>query len=52
MKTYKFELFTRAKNQEFITGSKTIEAPDYDSALKKLNKLDLPFHHFATVKTI
>ena len=53
MKTFKFEMFTRiSQGQEFTIGSKTIDAPNYDNALKEFNKLDLPFHHFALVKKI
>ena len=49
MKTFLFRFYIRTNGQEFNVGSKTITAKDYDSAVKTLNKLDLPFHHFATV---
>lgn len=53
MKQYKFNLFMRTRQgQEYNIGSKIIDAPDYDTALKTFNKMDLPFHHFAQVDEI
>lgn len=50
MKTYTFKMFIKTKQgQEFLTGVKVIDANNYDAALKIFNRLELPFHHFATV---
>ena len=53
MKQFIFNMYTRTnQGQEFNTGQKIIEAKNYDEAKKLFSKLDLPFHHFSTVKTI
>lgn len=53
MKKFLFTLFIRtAQGQEFIVGQKTIEAKNYDQAESIFNKMDLNFHHFATVKKL
>jgi hypothetical protein len=50
---YQFNLIIRTEQkQEFTIGFKLINALNYDEALKTLNKMDLPFHHFATVTII
>lgn len=54
MKKFKFTLIQKVftTNQEFVVGSKIIEAPNYDKALKIFNSLDLPFHTVSTVQKI
>jgi hypothetical protein len=52
MKKFIFLMFIRTKQgQEFNIGKKEIVAKDYDLASSIFNKLDLPFHHFTTVKS-
>ena len=46
-------MFIRTKQgQEFNIGNKEIVAKNYDSAASIFNKLDLPYHDFATVDII
>jgi hypothetical protein len=52
MKTFKYKFYFRTKQQEFVTGSKKIDAKNVDDANKKLLKFDLPFHTFSTVQII
>jgi hypothetical protein len=48
---FNFKLYIRTKQgQEFLINSLFIDAKNYDEAASKFNRLDLPFHHFATVK--
>jgi hypothetical protein len=48
---FNFKLYIRTKQgQEFLVNSLFIDAKNYDEAASKFNRLDLPFHHFATVK--
>ena len=47
-----FKFYTKVGRQEYSTGSKTIEAKNYDESVKKLNSLDLPMHTFSTVQEI
>ena len=50
MKTFIFKLFIRTNGQEFNICQYSVNAKDYDSAVKIFNAKDLPFHHFATVE--
>ena len=51
MKKFIFKMYIRTKQgQEFNVGKKEITAKNYDLASSIFNKLDLPFHHFATVE--
>jgi len=53
MKKFLFTLFIRtASKQELIVGQRTIDAKNYDQAESIFNKMDLNFHHFATVKKL
>ncbi len=54
MAKFKFTLIQKifSTNQEFIIGSKVIEAPNYDKALKIFNSLDVPMHTVTTVQKI
>ena len=48
---FNFKLYIRTKQgQEFLVNSLFIDAKNYDEAASKFNRLDLPFHSFATVK--
>jgi hypothetical protein len=48
MKTYAFRMYVKTNGQEFQVGRKIIKADDADKAIKLFNKLDLPFHSYAT----
>jgi hypothetical protein len=50
MKQFQYKFYIRTNNQEFNVGIKNIEAIDIDCANKKLNKLELPYHHYSTVE--
>lgn len=51
--TFIINMYIRtSQKQEFIVGSKTIQAADYDSAYKQFVRLDLPYHHFSTVNKV
>lgn len=52
-KHFNFKLYIRtSQGQEFLIKSLGIDADNYDLALKKFNSLELPFHHFSTVKQL
>jgi hypothetical protein len=50
MKQFQYKFYIRTNNQEFNVGIKNIEAINIDYANKKLNKLELPYHHYSTVE--
>lgn len=53
LKHFNFKMYIRtSQGQEFLVKSLGIDAVDYDAALIKFNRMDLPFHHFSTVKLI
>lgn len=55
MKTnhFNFKLYIRTgQNQEFLIKSIGINAKNIDEAANIFKRMDLPFHHFSTVKKI
>ena len=53
IKIFNFKLYIRTpQNQEFLIKSVNIQAKNYDNAKNKIDKTELPFHHFCTVECI
>ena len=48
MRTYNFTMYIKTNGQEFSVGRKIVKANNVDEAIKLFNKLDLPFHSYAT----
>ena len=52
MRKFTFTQYIREDAKDIQVNSVDIVAKNYDAAIKELNKIKLPFHHFGLVTSI